>query len=443
MVDPSTLPPPPEPSMSRFRQKLRFISDPFLLLAEARKEVGDLFVLHLPGLGGVHFLCSARLLSEVYKMPEEQVVAGEIREKLVGFLTGSKASLSIDGPEYLERRRVMAPHFSGRILLDHAVTIRDFAEEMIARWPRSGTFCLKSDLNEITLKTICRILYGPLEGKLNQNLYGLSDQFLDAFRSPAVHTPFLRWNFGRRGPWGRFLAIREEMYEAIRSATTLDGVTENDGLMAGFMASRPMDDEAREIIAQEVLSLLVGGAETTATVLAWTLVGALSDRRIVLALRRELDEVLGGQPIEATHLRSLPYLDAVIQEGMRYQSVGPFAGPRLAKKDFDLGGYRVAAGSILVQCLSEVGRDPEIFPHPDRFDPDNFFERDVKTRDWVPFGGGSRVCTGMGLAKLEMTVVLATIFQQVDLELGPGSTRPVRKGLTFMPKNDLCVRLRS
>ena len=125
---------------------------------------------------------------------------------------------------------------------------------------------------------------------------------------------------------------------------------------------------------------------------------------------------------------------------MRYQSVGPFAGPRLAKQDITIGGYQVPAGTGLAQCLQEVGRS-DFFPNPDAFDPENFLDRKVKPRDWVPFGGGSRMCTGMGLAQLELAIMTGTMIQRLDLELGPGSTTPTRSGIAFQPANGLQVRV--
>ena len=109
--------------------------------------------------------------------------------------------------------------------------------------------------------------------------------------------------------------------------------------------------------------------------------------------------------------------------------------------NFDGGPKPIPAYSLtdLWDC-AQAGRS-DFFPNPEEFDPENFLGRKVKPRDWVPFGGGSRMCTGMGLAQLELAVVLATIVQRVDLELGPGSTEPRRDGLTFQPANGLQARV--
>jgi cytochrome P450 len=125
---------------------------------------------------------------------------------------------------------------------------------------------------------------------------------------------------------------------------------------------------------------------------------------------------------------------------LRYQPVVAFGGLRLVRKTIELGGYSIPEGCTLVQCLSETNRG-DAFPHPHRFDPDNFLSRKVRNNDWMPFGGGSRICTGMGLAQLEIAVVVATIVQRVDLELGSGSTAPRLSGIDYEPANGLRVRV--
>lgn len=437
--------PLPEPSMPKLWQKIRFLHDPFSLLAAARRECGDIFALHVPGMGRVVFLCSAELLNEVYHLPEKAIVAGEIRDDLLGRLTGSRASISIDGPEYIERRRVMTPHFSGHGLLRHTGDIRRFAEEMIAGWPVDRAFHLLPYCRAITSRNVCRLLYGSFDAEREARLVHLSQTFLERFRSPAVQIPWLQRGGARWSPWGRFVAAREELGAMLAEEIRLRAAgpeLENGGLLSGLVAAGLDDDEeeARRIAIDEIRSLLVGGTESTSTVMLWTFTALLKTPAVTGRLREELAAVLGDRGIEAADLRHLPYLDAVVHEGVRYQSVGPMAAPRRTHEDVELGGFRIPAGLAVVQCFSELARSP-VFANPDRFDPDHFFERDVKQRDWVPFGGGPRVCMGMGLARLELAVVVATVIQRAELELAGGSTRPVQRGMTFVPRNGLKVRL--
>ena len=90
----------------------------------------------------------------------------------------------------------------------------------------------------------------------------------------------------------------------------------------------------------------------------------------------------------------------------------------------------------MVQALHEVGRGPH-FPDCESYDPEHFHGREVKQRDWVPFGGGIRKCTGMGLALVELAAVIGTLVQRTDMELGSGSTEPIQSGIAHKPRNDM------
>lgn len=445
----AALPAPPEMSLSPLRQTLRFLKDPYGLLADARAELGEIFSLRILGMGRWVFLCSAEHLGQIYKLPEEQVVAGEIRKKVLGYLFGERASISLDGEEYAHRRRVVMPFFGGRRVLKLTGLIRQLTEERMDSWPAGEAFALQPHFNHISLEAAARILFGPLDEEPAVTLVPLAHGFFDALQPPVVQVKPLQWDLGRFTPYGRFVAARQALLDALdeeirsRSAQESSEDQAPEDVLSALIAARLYDDEAtcREAIAQEVIAFIVGGAETTAKVLSWTLLGVLSNPEIHARLRQELDEVLEGRAIANEDLRQLPYLHAVMQEGMRFQTVGPFAGPRLAKQDIEIGGFEIAAGTPIAQCLQEAGRS-EFFPNPEAFDPENFLHRKVRPKDWVPFGGGSRLCTGMGLAQLEIALVVGTLVQRLDLELGPGSTRPAKSGVAFQPANGLQVRIR-
>ena len=422
--------------------------DPFALLAETRAECGEIFSLNLLGLGRWVFLCRADHLAELYKRPEDEVVAGEIRKKVLAYLFGPRASISLDGEEYTHRRRTVQPYFAGRRVLQHTRLISRLTEEKLADWPLDDPFALQPYLNWISLEIASRILFGPLDREPAKQLVPLAWEFLEALQPPAVQNRLLQWNLGRWTPYGRFVAARQALADALDAevaARQRDAPGEDppEDVLSALVAAElyPDEDDCREAIVHELVAQVVGGAETTSKVLAWTILGVLSKRSILDRLRQELDDRLGSRPIENSDLRQLPYLHATIHEGMRFQSVGPFAGPRLTKKDIEIGGYSIAAGTAVAQCLQEAGRS-DFFPNPHQFDPENFLDRDVKPRDWVPFGGGSRMCTGMGLAQLELAVVVGTLVQRLDLELGPGPTQPARSGIAFQPANGLQVVVR-
>lgn len=444
---PGVLLEPPSPKLPPWKVALRFMKNPFDTISAARAECGDLFVLQLPGLGRVAFLCRADLLHQVYRMPEEDVVAGEIRGRILAELTGEKVSTCLDGEEFKDRRRVMAPFLNGRKVEEHIPFIVRLTEGLIDELQTGNEQELQKRFDHLTRMTISRILFGARSAAQVDHLTELVSRYLEAFEWRAVQMPFLRKHLGPWSPWTRFKKRHRALYEALEDEVR--GITSGgeaagehgDDLMAALVAAGLYEDSEESIDAavQELIGLAVGGAETTSKALSWTVRGLLTERSAWDGLRQELDEVLGDRPLEARDLKQLPYLEAVVHEGLRHQSVGPFAGPRLAKKEIQVGGYRIPPGTAMVQALHEVGRGP-LFPDPETFDPNHFYGCEVKQRDWVPFGGGTRKCTGMGLALVELSAVVATLVQRTEMTLGSGPTGPIQAGIAHRPRNNMRVR---
>ncbi|MGO9067996.1 cytochrome P450, partial [Mycobacterium sp.] len=79
---------------------------------------------------------------------------------------------------------------------------------------------------------------------------------------------------------------------------------------------------------------------------------------------------------------------------------------------------------------------PDVFPDPDRFDPQRFVGAKPPSFAWIPFGGGARRCVGAVFANMEMDVVLRTVLRHFTIETTttPGENWHSR-GVAFTPKD--------
>lgn len=62
-----------------------------------------------------------------------------------------------------------------------------------------------------------------------------------------------------------------------------------------------------------------------------------------------------------------------------------------------LGGHRIPAGTVAMIITYMLHRDPDMFPHPERFNPDNFTADNCRSRHpyaYIPFSAGPRNCVG-------------------------------------------------
>lgn len=75
------------------------------------------------------------------------------------------------------------------------------------------------------------------------------------------------------------------------------------------------------------------------------------------------------------------------------------------------------AGFSIIISLGQLHADPDVYPEPDRFDPQRFIDEKPNTFSWVPFGGGTRRCVGAAFANMELDVVLRTVLRHFTVQI--------------------------
>jgi cytochrome P450 len=111
----------------------------------------------------------------------------------------------------------------------------------------------------------------------------------------------------------------------------------------------------------------------------------------------------------------------------------------LLQEPATIGRLQLERGSLVAAAIYLVHRRPELYPEPERFNPDRFLSFKPASWEWIPFGGGLRRCIGAAFAIYEMKMVLAAILSRVDLRLATSRVRTVRRGITLTPSAGLPV----
>ena len=181
-------------------------------------------------------------------------------------------------------------------------------------------------------------------------------------------------------------------------------------------------------LRDQLITLLLAGHDTTATGLAWAL-ERLSRHPAVLE-----------RAVRAAEDGDDDYLDAVAKETLRNRPV-VFDVGRILTEPVELAGHRLPAGVMVVPGLVAVHADSQLYPNPERFDPDRMLNATLSPSSYFPFGGGNRRCLGATFAMVEFRVVLREILRRVDLhttsELGE---KPRLKHVIFVPGRGARVR---
>ncbi|CAI0406973.1 unnamed protein product [Linum tenue] len=170
-----------------------------------------------------------------------------------------------------------------------------------------------------------------------------------------------------------------------------------------------------------IQAVIIAAADTTSVTLTWMLSNLLNNRRTMAALKQEMDEKVGKDRIvQDSDLENLTYLHAAIRETLRMHPAGPISVPRVASEDITIRGFHVPKGTRFFANFWKLHRNPEMFPEPDEFRPERFYDEEVKVdiygRDfeYLPFGTGRRSCPGMNFGMQVVQLTAARLIQAFD-----------------------------
>ena len=193
---------------------------------------------------------------------------------------------------------------------------------------------------------------------------------------------------------------------------------ENDAKIVGHVKKKntlSYDD----VVATAIL-LLAAGYDTTGSVLAWIMYDLAMNPSCQETLYEEIKDA-GDDVHKLSYetLQTLPYLDAVIHETMRRHP--PISGlERICTKDYQLPRSKVVIRKGDLVRLSSIGIcfDPDVYPNPMEYNPDNFLKENCADRNpysFLMFSLGPRNCLGMRFSMYEMKVCISNLVANFKL----------------------------
>jgi cytochrome P450 len=178
--------------------------------------------------------------------------------------------------------------------------------------------------------------------------------------------------------------------------------------LGGHLASHLRDNGMSEdAVLNELISLMMAAVDTTPRALAWIWFLLGRNQSAELQLHDELKTALGSRPVAVSDLTQLHFLEMVLSEALRLYPPVHFIDRRTLK-EVELNGVRIRAESYLLVSPLVTHRDPRFFKDPDTFRPQRWGTREPPSLSF-PFGAGAHRCIGEELARLEISLTLATI----------------------------------
>jgi cytochrome P450 len=357
--------------------------------------------------------------------------------------------LTSEPPLHRRQRRLAQPAFHRQRIASYASMMVDYSLRMEReRWRDGQALDIAQEMMHLTLAIVGKTLFDTdteaeaeeVREALTATMESFSrfmlpfTELLDRLPLPATR----RFQRARV----RLDAIIYRMIDERRRS----GEDRGDLLSMLIMAQDEEEDGAGmtdEQLRDEAMTIFLAGHETTANALTWTWYLLSQHEDVEAKLHAEVDAVLGERPPVAEDLPQLRYTEMVLAESMRLYPPAWILGRR-ALKDYEVGGFRLPAGSIVVLSPYVMHRDERYFPDPSRFDPERWTPEAKEARppfSYFPFGGGPRRCIGEGFAWMEGILVIATLSRLWRMRLVPGHVVETRPVVTLRPKHGMRMTL--
>ncbi len=431
---------PPGPRLPRAVQTAIWARNAQWMLSQCAARFGETFTLHLLHEDVWVVLTRPDDVKQVFTGDPHVFHAGEGNRILLPLL-GENSVLLLDDEAHMRQRKLLLPPFHGPRMQRYTELMADVAAAEIDTWPLGEPYRLRPRMQAVTLEIILRAVFGLESGERLERLRVELRRLLDLSTSGLMPLAMVALGPERLAhfrPFARLVSgVDRLLYEEIAARREVGDIEERADILSLLLQARhepgsaggqptPMSDTE---LRDELMTLLVAGHETTATALAWAIERLV---RHPAKLERLTDEIAAGES---------EYLEAVITETLRLRPVITMVARRL-RAPVEIGGRRLPAGVTVAPSIHLMHRRSDIYPEPERFEPERFLREPAGTYTWIPFGGGVRRCLGAAFAQVEMRVVLSEIVRRRRVApVRPQSERNRRRAITETPRYDAEVVL--
>ncbi|KAL8754101.1 MAG: hypothetical protein Q9184_005223 [Pyrenodesmia sp. 2 TL-2023] len=228
----------------------------------------------------------------------------------------------------------------------------------------------------------------------------------------------LPW-FGVIADWFAMLAwCRQRMEERIQIVADKPDVSQwliRESRKTGSL------DKDRPWLYGDAVTIIIAGSDTVAP----TLVFIFYELALHPHLQQKLyEELSGAQADNLLALRTLPYLNGVINESLRIHPPVHTGGYRQSPPEgMKIGGRYIPGNTTIVAPRYTLGRLEECFERAEEFIPERWYSKRDMIKDgraFAPFAQGRYGCVGKNLALSELRFVTALLVKKYAISFAPG-----------------------
>jgi cytochrome P450 len=360
--------------------------------------------------------------------------------------------LTSEGDFWRRQRRLANPSFRHDKIHQFVPMFAEQAHALLEEWERYADrqepVDISKEMMRLTFGVVGRALFSTdLERDAGEVGKAITIALAEASRRADEMIPLPLWlpTQSNRRYRSALQTLNDYVFHLIQERRQ----TKNRPFDLLTMLIEAVDDETSESMSDaqlrdEVMTFLLAGHETTAIALTWTWYLLAEHPEANEKVRAECQEAVGSKNPQYQDLERLIYTRMVFHEAMRLYPPFPFIARKALKAD-RICGYEVPPGTTILISQFLTHRNPKVWEHPERFEPERFTPKAMHARPpacYLPFGEGQRMCIGEGFATLEALAFFGLAMQRYRLERASSEPVELKEQVTLRPKGGMPMRIK-
>lgn len=203
-------------------------------------------------------------------------------------------------------------------------------------------------------------------------------------------------------------------------------------------------------VAAQVFIFQLAGYETSSITLTFASYELVMNPDVQERARKEIRSVVKHFDNELCYeaVFNMPFLDQVVNEALRKYPPALNLFRRVVDATYNIPGTPVTMkkDDLIAVSIMGIHHDPQLYPDPEKYDPDRFLPDQVQNRHpmaFIPFGEGPRNCIGLRFALMEIKLALSKLLLNFRMEPGTDFPKKIKfspRGIVLKPDGDIRIR---
>lgn len=204
-----------------------------------------------------------------------------------------------------------------------------------------------------------------------------------------------------------------------------------------------------EFAAAQAFVFFAAGYETSSSTITYCLYQLALNPEIQETVRLEIKSVISNyDDLNYDSIAEMSYLHKVLFETIRMYPPVPLLS-RVCLKDYKIpnSDFVIPEGTRVTIPVLAIHNDSDIYPNPEKFDPERFNNENNAQRHslaFLGFGEGPRVCIGKRFALIQTKVMLIQLLLHYKISTCEKTEIPIKhnsRTFTLAPENGLYLKI--